>query len=94
MSDDYNPYQYCTRCGDELPDYMKEKYAEEHRDGPIICLSCLKDIVQGLGEAINTIYDSLESEIGKIFENDGEEDDIPAYEGQEITKGKVLEEND
>jgi len=62
-----NPYQYCTRCGDELPDDLKEKYADEHQGGPVICRSCLGEIIGGISDAVEAIFNAYGKALRAAF---------------------------
>jgi hypothetical protein len=52
-----NPYQYCTYCGEELDDVIKEKYKEQYEGGPVICRSCAFEIIQGIPKAFKPIFE-------------------------------------
>jgi len=62
-----NAYQHCTRCGDELPDWLKEKYTEEHQRGPVLCTDCVGEIISGIGEAMKPVMDAYQSLISNAL---------------------------
>lgn len=63
-----NPYQYCTRCGDELSDRLKERYRDEHHGGPVLCQDCMVEVFKGIGKAMQTLVSAIGDELDKLFE--------------------------
>lgn len=57
-----NPHQYCTRCGDELTDPVKQAYLAHNPSGPILCGDCIEDcmteIVTALSPVLKAFADS------------------------------------
>jgi len=64
-----NAYQYCTRCGDELSETMKAKYAEEHQGGPVLCRTCLVEILHQIPEALAPAFRALNEMMETIAKN-------------------------
>jgi len=66
-----NPYQYCSRCGEELNDSLKEKYDEEHTGGPVLCQTCVIEVFKGVPKAMQafakTIGQALEEAFGPLL---------------------------
>jgi len=62
-------YRYCTRCGEELSQHLKEKYSENHTEGPVLCRNCLMEIMRGFVTGMNNTINQISESIGHIGEN-------------------------
>jgi len=63
-------YQYCTRCGDELSEGLKERYTEEHQGGPVLCGACLAEIIHQIPKAFQPLFramNEMAQEINETF---------------------------
>jgi len=60
-------YNYCTRCGDELPEHVQEKYREDHNGGPVLCRSCAVEIFQGIPKAMQAFIESVNDALSEAF---------------------------
>jgi len=69
-----NPYNYCTRCGSELTDDVKERYAEEHSGGPILCRACIVEVVQGIPKAIQSMFVAVNDAFESAFNVEGSDE--------------------
>jgi len=47
-------YNYCTRCGDELNDSLKENYEQNHEGGPVLCQACIIEVFKGIPKAVQS----------------------------------------
>lgn len=65
-------YNYCSRCGDELSDELSERYAEKHRNGPVLCRACILEIAHGIPKAFASMMEAygtaVENAVGNAFE--------------------------
>jgi len=62
-----NPYTYCSRCGNELSDELKETYANKHERGPVLCRPCVDELFQRVPKAIQSIANALGETINEAF---------------------------
>lgn len=62
-----NPYQYCTRCGAELSDHLKQRYQEDHERGPVLCQSCIIEIFRGIPEAFQSMFQAVMTAFTNAF---------------------------
>jgi len=63
------PYTYCSRCGDELPEWLQEKYEEEHQSGPILCIDCVGEVISGIGDALKPVMDAYKTMMRNALES-------------------------
>ena len=61
-------YQYCSRWGDELDEQVRKHYEENHNSGPVLCVSCLGEIIQGIPEALNSVFRAVNQAFQEAFE--------------------------
>lgn len=54
-------YKYCSRCGEELSKNVRERYEEDHQGGPVLCKTCIREVLQGIPEALNSIFEAFAS---------------------------------
>lgn len=62
-----SPYQYYSRCGDELDDAVREHYESDHNSGPVLCVPCLREVVQGVPKALQPVLDSFTDAMREAF---------------------------
>ena len=70
MKPEQSPFQYCTRCGSELPDSLKVAYTENDtpKDTPPLCMACFSEICENISEALRTPIDRQVRAINDAFE--------------------------
>lgn len=62
-----SPYQYCSRCGDELNDGVREHYEANHNSGPVLCVPCVREVVQGIPKALQSVLEAFSDAFEEAF---------------------------
>ena len=62
-----SPYCYCSRCGDELRDPIREHYEDNHEGGPVLCLSCIQDVFQAIPDALQSAAEAFNEALTTAF---------------------------
>lgn len=62
---DASPFNYCTRCGDELTEREAEVAGDS--DTPPLCTTCVVEVTQGLIRPIAEMYANFATAINEAF---------------------------